>query len=97
MLVSISLLHQPKKIRETKWFNMYYQAEEFKPGKNEHRLLVEHKSGEFNSFSIVVEAGGSEHAGEEAVVKFANSLPTTVDASYLKSFAKKHGMSVSEE
>ncbi len=96
MLVSISL-HSPKKIRETKWFNMYYQAEEFKPGKSEHRLLVEHKSGEFNSFSIVIDAGGSKQTGEEVVTRFANDLPTTVDASYLKSFAKKHGMSVSEE
>ena len=46
---------------------------------------------------IVIDAGGSKQTGEEVVTRFANDLPTTVDASYLKSFAKKQGMSVSEE
>ena len=96
MLVSISL-NGHKKIRDTKWFTLYYTAEEFKPGKSNHMLQVEFKSGNHPSFSIVVDAGGSDSAGEDAVFKFANKLPDTVDASYLKSFAKKNGMSVIED
>ena len=96
MLVSISL-NGHKKIRVTKWFEMYYGAEEFKPGKRNHVLYVVHKSENFPGFSIVIEAGGDDRQGEAAVFKFADSLPQTVDASYLKSFAKKQGFTVVEE
>ena len=95
MLVSISL-NGHKKIRDTKWFTMYCTHEEFKPGKYNSLLLVEFKSGKFDSFSIVVDSG-DKSSGEEAVFAFANKLPETVDASYLKSLAKKNGMEVIED
>lgn len=96
MLVSIAL-NRPDEVRQTKWFNLYYAREEFKGGKNNHCLLVEFKSGKFKDFTIVVQAGGDDNVGKDAVYKFANSLPDTVDASYLKSLAKRQGMTVEED
>ena len=99
MIVSISMYANRKKIRETKWFELFYVSEEFKPGKSNHMLDVLSKSGEppLVNFSIVIEAGGDAGAGESAVVAFAKKLPDTVDASYLKSYSKKQGLAIIED
>lgn len=86
---------QAKPLRETKWFQLSYRREEFKPGKFIHNLVVEHKSGDFPTFEITLDHGPA-FSGEKLVSAFADNLPATVDAGYLKSFAKKKGYEVSE-